>query len=229
MISWTEEENTTARAMYEAGSCHADVAAAIGRTKSSMKGWARRNGLGARPSRRIPIPADFLEYYPTHTNDECKAHWGCSRDTLLAWRQRCGVKIKSSSPKKLAVPDDFLAVAPTLNLRQAIERWGFANNTIARMYDEAGIVPVKLRRSFGPSKAAIPLAHADASYAGQAAQFLRRTYPNVCRATIYPAGARRHLPDGGHDYYAVGGRGFLHVDEMIALAEAKGLARGMAA
>ncbi len=109
-------------------------------------------------------------------------------------------------------PPDFQDHAPTQTNRHLADRYGVGEKMITRWRKETGCTA-----AIRPFSSALPKAHVRAMTSGavsEAAQFLRKTYRPVYNRAIEGKEFRGQYVVGTH---------VLSEDEVVALAEAKGL------
>jgi hypothetical protein len=179
-----------------------------------------------RPERHRPVPPDFAEWAPGKVRHEIKARYKCGYATIARWQRLCGLAVVRYKTPFHPMPQGFAEIAPAMTLNAAATHYKKDYRTIVRWHKEAGTKP-RQHKTAAPAyniRQTI-MTGGDGSLAGTAAHHLRRYYPNVFKATVLDRAARAHLPADGKDYYVIAGRGFLHQDEMIALADSHGFRR----
>lgn len=186
-----------------------------------------------------PAPDDFRDVAQGKNNRQLAEHYGTCNSNVSRWRGETGTPYVHPAP---VMPDDFAARAPTMTYDEMRAIWEVSTGTIAKWLRACGVTSIRrpaqvaesrrVRVETKPKRAAhygrpAPISAAvDGSYAGQAAHFLRRTYPNVYRMSILDKAAlrARGIPDDGVNHFHVGGRGILPANDVIELAKAKGWA-----
>lgn len=232
---WSDDQESRARDMFRVGDDDATIAAAVGRSARAVKAWRNKRHLHRPRSFKTPVPDDFVAFYTAHTIEECEAHWNRSSWTIQRWAKDMDMLKVPVKKTGAPLPEHFEQVACSLSIREAMAHFGAGEFIVRRWYKVTGVTPYKRltrvsSRTANWGAPASPMRiEGDGTLAGQAAQVLRRFHANVYRATILDAAQRKHLPDAGRDHYFVAGKGFLLVQEMVALAEAKGFRCGVAA
>lgn len=241
---WPEQEVAKLRELFAAGMDDTAISNALGRTPKGIIHQRRKLGLFTPNPPPAVIPPDFAEWAADKTLYQIKRRFGIGHGRAVELRKQYGLKPQLKIKTKLPVPADFFAVAPTLTMTKARAHYGVHHNVIARWYAETGIESAVYVPKAAPKARKVANVNwgarqpvnfgnvGDGSIAHAAANHLRRIgFANVYRATVLDRAARVHLPDEGKHHYAVSGRGFMHQDEMVALAEARGFGveRGFAA
>ncbi len=179
-----------------------------------------------------PMPADFAKVAKGKSLSQMMKKYNAGTATIQRWRKEVG--IEPLPPGRFAerpMPDDFRTRAASLSQNGAKLAYGACTETVRKWYREAGIKPSTKRGTnrnsntvnWGSRQPINFGATNDGSVAAAAANHLRRKgFANVYRATVLDLAKRRHLPDAGKHHYAVSGKGLLHQDEMIAIAQASG-------
>ncbi|WCT73950.1 hypothetical protein PQ455_01575 [Sphingomonas naphthae] len=199
---------------------------------STMRRWLKVSGAKTRPrggNGRRDAPKDFEVVAPGKTIAQLQIIYRCSDSMISRWRKACGIVTISSVRRPM--PDQFREDAAYYSLRELAARYGVARDTITRWAVNAGIRlkgrPVaKTKDAPSIAKAGVPrtppIPALPAGAAAQAAQHLRRFFPNVYPAAILDLKERKRLPGFGRDMWVVAGRGTLPANDLIALAESKG-------
>jgi hypothetical protein len=203
--AWTADELVTLRRMAGEKATDASIAKALDRTEESIA-MQRRNLRLVKYKKVEECPASFRDIAPGQTIDFLKRYYNCGYKSIRAWRLECGIdpqQVAKPKPRPIAVRVIKVAAQRSPNKPRSVS-WG--------------------------ARPPVSIPTGDGSIAAAAANHLRRIgFTNVYRATFLDLGARRHLPEYGRCYYAVSGRGFMHENEVIAMAEARGFSWGVAA
>ena len=182
-----------------------------------------------------PVPDDFREQFAElRTIRALIRHYRVASETIDAWIEACGFeRPKARKEMRAQLPPDWFALAPTLTLEDAMHHFKLSKKIVQRMVSETGVKLLPYRNPqavlYRMGRPMIRAMGDTYNRADRAANYLRRIHANVHRADIKidengraTWGSERGLPARGQGYYNVSGIGVVTINEMMALAEAKG-------
>lgn len=241
-VEWTAEEDARLLELFNKGHRPSTVARLMGRTVASVDSRRRKFGLkGKTEHQKYSVPKDFEEKAKTMNITKMMEYYRKSRTVVARWMKECGLTPVTGTRRK-AVPHNLSLTAMTLTRAELCRVYNTDARTIRGWLDELGIKPLSQhdKRAHNipaitkevTTNVVIPRREFDTktkTVAADAAQYLRKHFQNVFRADIQMYEQSSHTwgdvnkaAHRGFNQYFVSGKGVLWLDELIALAEAKG-------
>lgn len=197
-----------------------------------------RKKLGLPPlslKQTKPAPDDFRTQFEANPTIRAMIrHYRVASETVDAWLMECGLeRPKARKEMKTPLPADWFALAPQMTLEDAMRHFKLSKKIVQRMVSETGVrlLPYCNQQAalYRMGRPMIKAMGDTYTRVDRAANFLRRTHPNVHRADIkidesgkMTWGSAQGIPARGQGYYNVSGIGVVTINELMALAEAKG-------
>ena len=231
---WSAEDQTRLRDLHGAGKCDAEIADEMGKTRRSIVHQRHKLGMFTPAPPPPVIPEDFAEWATGKTLYQIMRRFSIGHDRAVSLRKQYGLpNLPNRTKARLDRPADFDDVAREMTIEATMRHYGRHYRVIKRWFDEAGMVPGRYVAKPRPRKSGnvswavrqpVDWGYTgDGSIAQAAANHLRRIgFANVYRATVLDRAVRAHLSEEGQNHYFVSGRGFMHQDDMVAMAEARG-------
>lgn len=225
----------------------------------SIRAIARRMNLPKRAQLRPP-PEGLAEALLEMGVEGARVHFKAGWSTIRRWMQELNLSKPprkpqpKPAPRPLVIPADWAEVAPTLYKFEIAEHYRMGVKNINRIIEATGIRSRKTahelakerppeaprqrqRRAPRRPMGRHPVVdrsgvHSNITLYQQAANHLRRLYPNVHRCDIQMRefdrttwGDEHKVPNHGQGFYYVAGRGVITNDDLIQLAERHGFCR----
>lgn len=239
---WTPEEDAVLTELYYKNLMPAEISAQIGRSVASVDTRRRKLGLDREfRFEKVPAPDDLRERARTMSVSQLVEFYDRSRSVISRWLHENKIPHIIGRRGK-AIPKNFAFIAKTKTQAELARFYGTDPRTVRGWCLEVNVEPMTHRdaivnRAQQLEKEAKEKAHEarrefstkTKMVAADAAHYLRRYYRNVFRTDILMFeqssktwGDAYEIQHRGFNQYYVEGKGVLWLDDLIALAEARG-------